>query len=150
MSIELINNKNPLTIRIGIHRLFNVFDKIFLGTRVADGRMNDSTRRDFKIRDQGLRAVSFITMFASLATLDFRFHRLCRMQALQRLYPRLFVGADDMNALLMPFGSILIESTDRLGRVLERFRTLFWGVEPIPGFVRLETSGLEQSSHARG
>jgi hypothetical protein len=48
-----------------------VFNKIFLGTRVSDGRMDDLARRDFKIRDQGLCTVSFITILDRVTDFDF-------------------------------------------------------------------------------
>src|SRR5262252_10156143 len=67
-----------------------------------------------------------------------RAHGEVRGEPLQRLDPRLLVGADEVNALLSQSPGLLIGLTDRSHLLGKRLRVLGVSVQPVAAAVRLQ------------
>ncbi len=58
MSVELVDDEDPLRLRIGLERLFGVRGKVCFGAGWADGGSHDLSCGDLEVGDQGLGAVT--------------------------------------------------------------------------------------------
>src|ERR1700750_2034941 len=98
MNIELIDDEEPRGCRIGGDSVGDMPRKVFFRSAWSDRRRHHSPRRDIEVGNQTLRSVAEIFILGALG--QARLHRQGRSSTLQRLYPGLLIGADDMPPLL--------------------------------------------------
>ena len=126
MGVQLIDDENPFPIGIGINGPRGVTDEIFLSPCWSNGRGNDLSCGYLKVNNRSERAVPDVLELSAFDEPGARW--LGGVLAFQGLNPRLFVGTDDSNTLLMQF----IPSAITL---MPRYTPLFpflWQLEPQP------------------
>ena len=97
--VELVKNKDPSPIGVGIHRTFDVCSEVFLGSRQSDRWNYHFAGGHLEVGDQTERTMTTIFEFDT-----FSFTRPCRqsrMNALNSLNSGLFVRTDDVRAILV-------------------------------------------------
>ena len=135
MRVELIDDKEPRSRRIGGDGVGDMRRKVFFSSAWPYGGRHDCPSRHIEIRDQTLRPVAEIFVLGALDQPGL--HGQSGGGTLQRLYPGLLIRTDDMSPILGHGGRLLIHLTH--GRHLggKRDRVIRLGVEPILDSMRL-------------
>jgi len=119
MGIELIDDKDPVSLGVYRKGAFNVVLEIFFCPGLAQCWIHDLTGGHLKVSDQATGAMPFV--FELLVFHNARLHRKCLMGAFLGLYARFFIGADQMRALFVKRNRMLIQRTDRLALPVKGF-----------------------------
>lgn len=99
VGVELIADKDPLSLRVKADGLFDVFNEVHFSTGVADGRSKNLSGRYLKVGDECLRPMSNILKFPSL--LKTGFSRLGRMESFESLDTGHLIGTHHMASLFV-------------------------------------------------
>ena len=136
MRVELIDDKEPRSLRIGGDGVGNMRRKVFLGSSWPNGGRHHFPRHHVEVRDQALRPVAQVFILGALD--QAWFHRQGGGGTLQRLSPSLLIRTDDMSPLLGHGWCMLIHCThgSHLGGKSDGVIRL--GVEPV-----LDPMGLQ-------
>ena len=135
MGIELIDDKDPVSLGVYRKGAFNVVSEIFFCTRLAQCWTHDLSGGHLKVGDEATGAMPFV--FELLVFNNARLHRKCLLGAFLGLYARLFIRADQMRTLLVKRPRMLIQRTDRLALPVEGFFVHLRWAFPIAHSMRL-------------
>lgn len=135
MRIELIEHKHPAVLWSQGHRALEMRDEIGFCPRIADRRANDVARHHVEIGQETLGAVTGVFKFNAFHVTGS--HRLDAL-AFQRLNARHLIRTDRVGAFDSQGGSLLVGGTHSGNAILKDLRVLLGGLQPIPGFMRLE------------
>ncbi len=135
MDVELISDKDPGSVRIGLEGLGDVSGKVGFGARGSNAGSHDVSGRDIQVGDQTLRAMAAIFKFLSLDVT--RLHGQRGVEAFKCLDASHLSGTCHMRARRGERRRGLIHLTDRAD-LLGQFGGVVggWG-EPIPLAMRL-------------
>jgi len=120
----------------------NVIDKVFLGSCVPVGRLDDVAGCHIEIDHETLRAM---TLVLKLLPFDLaRRHGQFGVLAFQSLHPTQFIRAEHPFALLGPFRSLTIQGIDVLYLLIKLpIRNL---CQPVPNQMRFEIAFFLKAS----
>ncbi len=135
MGVELIGEKDPGGVRIGLDRLGDVSGKVGFGARGSNAGSDDLSRGHIQIGDQTLGAVSVVFKFLSLDVT--RLHGQRGMEAFQCLNAGHLIGTGHMGTRRGQRGSGLIHLTHRADLLGQIDGVVGRGSEPVPLAMRL-------------
>jgi hypothetical protein len=130
MGVQLISDKDPGGVRIGLDSLGDVSGKVGFGARGSDAGSDDLSRGHIQISDQTLGAVSVVFKFLSLDVTGLHGQR--RVETFEGLDAGHLIGTGYMGTRRGKRGGGLIHLTHRAD-LLSQFERIVggWG-EPIP------------------
>ena len=135
MSIELISDKDPTGVRIGLDRLGDVSGKVGFGARGSNAGSDDLSRGHIQIGDQTLGAVSVVFKFFSLDVTGLHGQRV--MEAFKCLNAGHLIGTCHMCACRGQSRPGLIHLTECADLVDHHERIVGGWSQPIPLPMRL-------------
>src|SRR6185436_11206415 len=110
MRVELIHDKEPWGLRISRNSLGDMRCKVFLGSAWSYGGRHHFPRRHVEVGDQTLRPMAEVFILGTLDEAGLPRQRWGG--SLQRLYPGLLIGTDDMLPLLGDHWRVLVHRAD--------------------------------------
>ena len=140
--LQIVTNKYPPTIRVGLDDVLNVLQKIHFRSRLIQHRRDDLACRDIFVAEQTRRAMTFVIILATFHLA--RLHWLRFGLALQRLNAGLLIDTHRVNAVRFVFCSVKIRFANFFDFLFKLLRVFFFfaGLQVIPTFVRLQVGFL--------
>ena len=129
MGVELINDKEPWGLRIRSNSLGDMRGKVFFSSPGSYGGRHHFPRRHVEVGDQTLRPMAEVCLRGALD--EAWWPRQGGGGPLQRLYPRLLIGTDDMLPLLGDRWRVLVHRTYCRHLGGKRHGVIRLGVEPV-------------------
>ncbi len=128
--VELIGDKDPGGLGIGLDGLLDVSGKVCFGACRSDTRRHDLPGGHRQVGNQTLRAMPFVFEFLTLDMTGL--HRQAGVQTFQRLDARHFIGTHHMRARRSKRRRGLVDLADRADLLSQFSGVVGWRGEPVP------------------